>query len=55
VHARRDFQRYLELAALGKLDLEGLITDRIALEDASSALTSLNTRQDIARQVIIID
>ena len=55
VHARRDFTRYLELWRLGKLDLEGLITDRIELDDAITALEALNSRQDLARQVIVFN
>lgn len=55
VHARRDFARYLELWRLGKLDLEGLITTRVGLDDAITALYELNDRPDIARQVIVFD
>jgi S-(hydroxymethyl)glutathione dehydrogenase/alcohol dehydrogenase len=55
VNPRRDFPRYLNLWQLGKLDLEGLITDRITLDDTAAALDALGTRPDVGRQVILFD
>ncbi|GAA1779922.1 Zn-dependent alcohol dehydrogenase [Pseudarthrobacter sulfonivorans] len=55
VDAGRDFPQYLELWKLGKLDLEGLITERISLADAPSAMLALNKGSDALRQVIIFD
>lgn len=55
VHSARDFPRYLELWSLGKLDLEGLITERISLDDAGAAMDALSSGADVSRQVIIFD
>jgi S-(hydroxymethyl)glutathione dehydrogenase/alcohol dehydrogenase len=55
VHSARDFPRYLDLWRAGKLDLEGLITERIDLSGAPGAMEALNSGADISRQVIVLD
>jgi S-(hydroxymethyl)glutathione dehydrogenase / alcohol dehydrogenase len=49
---RRDYHRLLGLWRAGLLDLEGMITHRIGLDDVDDALNALG-RPDIIRQVII--
>lgn len=51
---RRDCARVLDLWRAGRLDLDGMISHRLRLEDAEAALTSLG-RGDVIRQVIIHD
>jgi S-(hydroxymethyl)glutathione dehydrogenase / alcohol dehydrogenase len=50
-HVRRDFPRFVELAESGRLDLEGLVTRRIALTDVNDALDAVE-RGDVIRSVI---
>jgi S-(hydroxymethyl)glutathione dehydrogenase / alcohol dehydrogenase len=49
---RRDYHRLLGLWQAGLLDLEGMITQRISLDDVDDALNALG-RADIIRQVIV--
>jgi S-(hydroxymethyl)glutathione dehydrogenase/alcohol dehydrogenase len=49
----RDYQTYLDLWRSGQLDLEGLITSRITINDAPQAMDALDSGADISRQVII--
>ncbi|HUD36954.1 MAG TPA: Zn-dependent alcohol dehydrogenase [Streptosporangiaceae bacterium] len=51
---RTDFHRLLSLWRAGRLDLEGMITHRIGLDDINEALTALG-RGEVIRQVIIHD
>jgi S-(hydroxymethyl)glutathione dehydrogenase / alcohol dehydrogenase len=51
---RRDFPRLLDLWRAGRLDLEGMITHRIRLDDVNDGLTALG-RGDVIRQVVIHD
>ena len=51
---RRDYARLLGLWRAGKLDLEGMITQRIRLDDIDHALAALG-QGDVIRQVIIHD
>lgn len=50
----RDYDRMLDLWREGKLDLEGMISHRIRLDDIDEALGALG-RGDVIRQVIIYD
>lgn len=50
VHAPRDFTRVRDLWKPGELDPDGLITDRIRLDDAA-ALKTPEVGKDIARRV----
>jgi S-(hydroxymethyl)glutathione dehydrogenase / alcohol dehydrogenase len=52
--AKRDYHRVLNLWRAGRLDLEGMITHRIRLEDVDDALNALG-RGDVIRQVISYD
>ena len=49
---RRDYARMLSLWRAGRLDLEGMITQRLKLEDVDQALAALG-HGDVVRQVII--
>jgi S-(hydroxymethyl)glutathione dehydrogenase/alcohol dehydrogenase len=49
---RRDCTRVLNLWRAGRLDLEGMITQRIKLDDVEEALGALG-RGDVVRQVVI--
>jgi S-(hydroxymethyl)glutathione dehydrogenase/alcohol dehydrogenase len=49
---RRDFPKLLDFYRSGQLDIEGMITQRIALDDVGEALANLG-RGDVIRQVII--
>jgi S-(hydroxymethyl)glutathione dehydrogenase/alcohol dehydrogenase len=49
---RRDYHRVLGLWRAGRLDLEGMITQRITLDQVDDALSALG-RGDIIRQVIL--
>ncbi|HEX3707560.1 MAG TPA: Zn-dependent alcohol dehydrogenase [Mycobacteriales bacterium] len=51
---RRDFPRLLDLWRAGRLDLEGMITRRLALDDINDALTAMQAG-DVIRQVILFD
>jgi S-(hydroxymethyl)glutathione dehydrogenase/alcohol dehydrogenase len=51
---RRDFPRLLDLWRAGRLDLEGMITRRLALEDINDALAAMQSG-DVIRQVITFD
>ncbi|KUL41425.1 Zn-dependent alcohol dehydrogenase [Actinoplanes awajinensis] len=51
---RRDFPRLIALWRAGRLDLEGMITQRIRLEQVDDALAALG-RGDVIRQVIVHD
>jgi S-(hydroxymethyl)glutathione dehydrogenase/alcohol dehydrogenase len=51
---RRDFPRLIALWKAGRLDLAGMITQRVTLDQADDALTALG-RGDIIRQVIVFD
>jgi S-(hydroxymethyl)glutathione dehydrogenase/alcohol dehydrogenase len=48
---RRDFHSLLDLWRTGRLDLEGMITQRLVLEDLNDALAALRSG-DVIRQVI---
>lgn len=52
--AHRDFGRLLALWRAGRLDLAGMVTHRLRLDDVDEALASLG-RGDVIRQVIIHD
>ena len=49
----RDYQIYLDLWRTGALDLEGLITKTISLDEAPEAMAALDSGADISRQVIV--
>jgi S-(hydroxymethyl)glutathione dehydrogenase/alcohol dehydrogenase len=49
---RRDYARMFSLWRAGRLDLEGMITQRLKLDDIDQALAALG-RGDVVRQVII--
>ena len=51
---RRDYHRLLNLWRAGRLDLEGMITQRVTLEGLDEALAALG-RGDVIRQVISYD
>ena len=51
---RRDYARMLSLWRAGRLDLEGMITQRLKLDDLDHALGALG-HGDVIRQVIIHD
>ena len=51
---RRDYHRMLGLWRAGRLDLEGMITQRLKLDDLDQALDALG-HGDVIRQVIIHD
>jgi S-(hydroxymethyl)glutathione dehydrogenase/alcohol dehydrogenase len=51
---RRDFPRLLDLWRAGRLDLEGMITRRLQLDDINDALTAMQAG-DVIRQVITFD
>ena len=48
---RTDFNRFLSLYKSGKLDLDGMISRRIKLDEVNDALGSLGDA-DVIRQVI---
>jgi S-(hydroxymethyl)glutathione dehydrogenase/alcohol dehydrogenase len=50
----RDYPRLLDLWRAGRLDLEGMITHRLRLDDLEDGLAALG-RGDVIRQVIIHD
>jgi S-(hydroxymethyl)mycothiol dehydrogenase len=49
-----DFPRLAQWALEGKLDLAGMVTQRIGLEDAPSALEALKTSSGVVRSVIVL-
>jgi S-(hydroxymethyl)glutathione dehydrogenase/alcohol dehydrogenase len=49
---RQDYARLLGLWRAGRLDLEGMITQRLKLDDVDTALAAMGSG-DIVRQVII--
>jgi S-(hydroxymethyl)glutathione dehydrogenase/alcohol dehydrogenase len=51
---RRDFPRLLALWRSGQLDLEGMITRRLTLDDVNDAFAALSSG-DVIRQVITFD
>jgi S-(hydroxymethyl)glutathione dehydrogenase/alcohol dehydrogenase len=51
---RRDFNRILDIWRSGQLDLEGMISHRLRLDDVDEALDSLG-RGDVIRQVVVYD
>ena len=51
---QRDYARMLGLWRTGRLDLDGMITQRLKLDDIDQALAALG-RGDVVRQVIIHD
>jgi S-(hydroxymethyl)glutathione dehydrogenase/alcohol dehydrogenase len=53
-NARRDYGRLLDLWRAGRLDLEGMISHRLRLDDVDTALAALGNG-DVIRQVIIND
>jgi S-(hydroxymethyl)glutathione dehydrogenase/alcohol dehydrogenase len=50
----RDFPRLLSLWRAGKLDLEGMITRRLTIDDVNDAFGALSSG-DVIRQVITFD
>jgi S-(hydroxymethyl)glutathione dehydrogenase/alcohol dehydrogenase len=50
-HVRRDFPRFVELAETGRLDLESMVTRRIALHEVNEALEAVQ-RGEVIRSVI---
>jgi S-(hydroxymethyl)glutathione dehydrogenase/alcohol dehydrogenase len=53
-HVRRDYARLLDLWRAGRLDLAGMISHRLCLDDVGDALAALG-RGDVIRQVIVHD
>jgi len=53
-NARRDYPRLLSLARAGRLDLAGMISHRLRLDDINDAMSALG-RGDVIRQVIVHD
>jgi S-(hydroxymethyl)glutathione dehydrogenase/alcohol dehydrogenase len=53
-HPPRDFPRLIALWRAGRLDLEGMVSHRIRLEQLDDALGALG-RGDVIRQVIVHD
>ena len=51
---RRDYARLLDLWRAGRLDLDGMISHRLRLDDIDDALAALG-RGDVIRQVILHD
>jgi S-(hydroxymethyl)glutathione dehydrogenase/alcohol dehydrogenase len=50
--AARDFPRLLDLWRAGRLDLEGMITHRLTLDDLDDAFGALG-RGDVIRQIVV--
>jgi S-(hydroxymethyl)glutathione dehydrogenase/alcohol dehydrogenase len=48
---RRDFDRLLDLWRAGRLDLDGMITQRLTLDDLNDAFAALKSGE-VIRQVI---
>jgi S-(hydroxymethyl)glutathione dehydrogenase/alcohol dehydrogenase len=53
-NARRDYGRLLDLWRAGRLDLDGMISHRLRLDDLDQAMSALG-RGDVIRQVIMYD
>jgi S-(hydroxymethyl)glutathione dehydrogenase/alcohol dehydrogenase len=53
-NVKRDFPRLLALWRSGQLDLEGMITRRLSLDDVNDAFAALSSG-DVIRQVITFD
>jgi S-(hydroxymethyl)glutathione dehydrogenase/alcohol dehydrogenase len=53
-NVRRDFPRLVALYRAGRLDLEGMITRRLSLDDVNDAFAALSSG-DVIRQVITFD
>jgi len=51
---RRDYRRLLGLWRAGRLDLEGMISRRLGLDDVNDALDALK-QGEVVRQVILFD
>jgi S-(hydroxymethyl)glutathione dehydrogenase/alcohol dehydrogenase len=51
---RRDFPRLLDLWRAGRLDLEGMVTKRITLDEVNDAFAAMQAG-DVIRQVITFD
>jgi S-(hydroxymethyl)glutathione dehydrogenase/alcohol dehydrogenase len=51
---RRDFPRLLDLWRAGRLDLAGMISHRLSLDEVDDALAALG-RGDVVRQIIVHD
>jgi S-(hydroxymethyl)glutathione dehydrogenase/alcohol dehydrogenase len=51
---RRDFGRMISLWRAGRLDLEGMVTHRLKLDDVDDALNALG-HGDVIRQVVLFD
>ena len=54
VHAQRDIPRFLALWRTGRLDLDGMITERLPLAGAEAGLDRLRSPQGI-RTVLTVD
>jgi S-(hydroxymethyl)glutathione dehydrogenase/alcohol dehydrogenase len=52
---RRDVPRMIALWRQGRLDLEGMISKRIKLEDVNEGLQALRGGGSLIRQVILFD
>jgi S-(hydroxymethyl)glutathione dehydrogenase/alcohol dehydrogenase len=52
--AQRDFPRLLDFWRAGRLDLSGMISHRLGLDDVDDALRALG-RGDVVRQVVVYD
>ena len=53
-HVHRDFRRFLDLWQAGRLDLDGLITARIALSDINGAFDDMRNGTGL-RSVVVFD
>ena len=53
VQPRRDFQRFVDFAAAGRLDLGSLISHRIPMREINNAFASLERGGEIRRTVIV--
>jgi len=51
---RTDFVKFINFAKEGKLDLEGMVSQRIKLEDVNEAFTAM-LEGDVIRSVITYD
>lgn len=53
VNAKRDIPRYLDLAAIGKLDLAGMVTHQFPLAEVNAAIGNLKDRNGIRTSLSI--
>jgi S-(hydroxymethyl)glutathione dehydrogenase/alcohol dehydrogenase len=53
-NVRTDFVKFINFAKEGKLDLEGMVSQRIKLEDVNDAFTAM-LEGDVIRSVITYD